>query len=132
MAAKPESEETPRRWRAARSRALIGVTVLAAALGLVGYGTRALGYEELRTVDLRFDIRGARAEPRDVAVVAVDDSTFDTLRDPKNEDLPYSWPYSRRWHARIIDRLRKAGAAGIVYDLQFTEPSKDLEADNLL
>jgi adenylate cyclase len=128
----PEGGVAPRRWRAARSRALAGVTVLAAGLGLVGYFTAALGYEELRTVDLRFDVRGARQPPTDVAVVAVDDFTFNALRDPKNEGLPYQWPYTRKWHARIIDTLRRAGAAGIAYDIQFTEPSDDIEADNAL
>src|SRR5262245_3052173 len=98
-----------RRLRAARTRALIGVTVFAAALGLVGYFTKALGYEELRTVDLRFDVRGAQKTPTDVAVVAVDDATFDKLRNPKEGNLPYAWPYKRSWHAQVIDFLRKAG-----------------------
>jgi CHASE2 domain-containing sensor protein len=118
-----------RRLRAARTRALIGVTVLAAAIGLVGYFTKALGYEELRTVDLRFDVRGAQKTPTDVAVVAVDHETFDVLRD--DDDLPYSWPYKRSWHARVIDFLRESGAKGIVYDLQFTEPTTTAQ-DNAL
>jgi adenylate cyclase len=120
-----------RRLRAARTRALIGVTVFAAAIGLVGFFTRALGYEELRTVDLRFDVRGAEKTPTDVAVVAVDDATFDKLRDKKT-GLPEQWPYTRKYHAQVIDFLRKAGAKAIVYDVQFTEPSKSVAADNAL
>ena len=46
-------------------------------------------------------------------VVAVDDKTF--------ADLQLQWPFPRRWHARAIDRLRRAGARVIVYDVQFTE-----------
>ena len=46
-------------------------------------------------------------------VVAVDDKTF--------ADLQLQWPFPRRWHAQAIDRLRRAGARVIVYDVQFTE-----------
>ncbi len=46
-------------------------------------------------------------------VVAVDDKTF--------ADLQLQWPFPRRDHAQAIDRLRRAGARVIVYDVQFTE-----------
>ena len=54
--------------------------------------------------------------PSEVAVVAVDDVTF--------SDLKVQWPFPRRWHARAVDALRRAGARAIVYDVQFTEPTK--------
>ena len=51
--------------------------------------------------------------PPNLLVVAVDDKTF--------ADTGYHWPFQRRRHAQAIDRLRRAGARVIVYDVQFTE-----------
>jgi CHASE2 domain-containing sensor protein len=51
-----------------------------------------------------------------VTVVAIDDVSF--------SDLGRSWPFPRSLHARAIDRLRAAGARMIVYDVQFTEPTR--------
>jgi CHASE2 domain-containing sensor protein len=50
-----------------------------------------------------------------VAVVAVDSKSFDVLRE--------QWPFPRSLHGRVVRRLHAAGARGIVYDVQFTEPT---------
>ena len=47
------------------------------------------------------------------------DVTFDALR--------RQWPFPRSWHGRVVDALHKAGAREIVYDVQFTEPTKQRE-----
>jgi CHASE2 domain-containing sensor protein len=73
---------------------------------------------EQRTIDTRLHVRGDRAV-RDFAVVAIDDATFGQLHE--------QWPLPRSLHARVIDRLRRAGARQIVYDVQFTEPSRPRE-----
>src|SRR4051812_14937860 len=67
---------------------------------------------------MRFQARPAHA-PGDVVVVGVDSDTFTTLH--------HQWPFPRSWHAQVIDNLRKAGARTIVYDVQFTEPTKPRE-----
>jgi CHASE2 domain-containing sensor protein len=59
--------------------------------------------------------------PNDLAVVSIDADTFAALR--------HQWPFPRRWHARVIDRLRELGARRIVYDVQFSEPSRDPAED---
>lgn len=111
--------------RQARRRALgfalsgaIGILIalLAGAAGTIG------GLEN-NALDARFEIRGTSAPPREVAVVAIDDRTF--------SDLRLQWPFNRRWHARVIDRLREAGARVIAYDVQFSEPT-EIDADNRL
>ena len=74
---------------------------------------------EQRSIDTRFQIRGEN--PTDeLAVIAIDDSAFSAPR--------RRWPLRRTLHALAIDRLREAGARQIVYDVQFTEPTK-LEDD---
>lgn len=77
---------------------------------------------DLRTVDARFSVRGEHAAP-DVVVVGIDARTNSTVA---------RFPFRRTVHARMIDRLRRAGAKVIVYDIEFTAPSGDVRADNAL
>jgi adenylate cyclase len=91
----------------------LGVALAAAAVGIGIDVGGVLRSQEQATVDVRFSIRGAEAPPEDVAVVAIDDVTFD--------DLGIRWPFPRRLHAQMIDRLRHEGAKVIAYDIQFTE-----------
>ena len=81
------------------------------------------GTAELDTVDLRFGLRGDQARPKDIVLVAID---FQSL-----QELRRLLPLPRRLHARAIDRLDRAGARAIVYDVQFTEPT-DAADDNAL
>jgi adenylate cyclase len=108
--------------RRSRFRLLLFVTtgLGAAAIALTAYFTGMLRSQELATVDVRFSIRGAQPQPKDVVVVQIDDDTFS---DFQNRSLPSHWPFSRYYHARVINRLKKDGASVIAYDIQFTEPT---------
>ena len=88
---------------------------VAAVLGVVAYATHVFRPLERDSVDARFSIRGTQERPRDLVVVEIDDVTFD--------ELDEQWPFPRTLHARVIDRLRRAGARAIAYDIQFTEPT---------
>src|SRR3954454_14432922 len=85
---------------------------------------------EEKSIDARFKIRGAKDTPSDVVILGVDDTTF--------QDLQQRWPFTRNYHAQVINRLRKDGAKAIIYDVQFTEPqntgrpNKDASDDNAL
>jgi HD-GYP domain-containing protein (c-di-GMP phosphodiesterase class II) len=96
--------------------------ILAVAFGILAGGavqlTDALGGLERDSLRARFALRSAEP-PKDVAVVGVDDQTFD------ERDL--QWPFPRSEHATAIDELRKAGARVIAYDVQFTEATKPAE-----
>jgi adenylate cyclase len=92
------------------------------AVGLIATGIAfaideagLMGSQEQSTVDVRFGIRGSLGAPNDVRVVKIDDVTFG--------DLQTRWPFPRRYHAQVIDRLRQAGAKVIAFDVQFTEPT---------
>ena len=91
---------------------------------LAAYITDVFGELELDTVDARFAIRGDQPPPDDVVVVGVDDETFSELNE--------QWPFKRSRHAQLIDRLKADGARTIVYDVQFTEPTKPAEDNALL
>jgi adenylate cyclase len=99
------------------------VAVLAAVLALTACATHLMRALELDSVDARFSLRGTQAQPQDLVVVEIDDRTF--------SDLGVQWPFPRSLHARLIDRLREAGARTIAFDVQFTEPTAAAE-DNAL
>ncbi len=93
----------------------------ALALVLVAGALGQLDGPELQTIDARFSLRDTRPDDR-IVVVVIDEDTFSELDRP-------TWPFSRRLHARAVDRLRQAGAGLLVYDVQFTEESPDPGAD---
>jgi adenylate cyclase len=120
----------PRIRSRGRSRTwlLVLAALAAGAIGVVLVTTRAVRGQERQTVDRRFTIRGDRPAPRDVLLVAIDDRTFSAFNDQR---LASRWPFPRRYHAAVIDTLRRAGARAIGVDIQFTEAST-VKDDNLL
>jgi adenylate cyclase len=120
-----ESNGRTQRW--VRRRRLKVVLLLCSSLLITGIvlsldQTNVLGRPELDTVDARFAVRGPQTPPKDIVVVGIDDVSFDALR------LRFAdWP--RRFHARLLRNLHKAGVRAVVYDVQFTTESKSLEDD---
>ncbi|RQH08931.1 CHASE2 domain-containing protein [Paraburkholderia dinghuensis] len=55
----------------------------------------------------------------DIVIVEIDNASVAALG---------RWPWPRSVHARLADQLARAGAAAIVYDVLFTEPSPDDDA----
>jgi adenylate cyclase len=94
----------------------LAVGMAMTGLGLVAYGTSVFRDLDLQSVDTRFSIRGNQGAPKNIVVVKVDDKTFNILQT--------RWEDFRPLHARLIRRLKKEGAKVIVYDVQFTEPSR--------
>ncbi len=50
-----------------------------------------------------------------IMIVGVDEASF--------AELGLQWPWPRRLHAELIDKLSAAGAAVIAFDIVFAEPS---------
>jgi adenylate cyclase len=90
--------------------------VLAAGLGFlliewpIGRGLIRLSYDFLIVA------RGEVAAP-EVVVVYLDEVSHTALKQPLNA------PWDRTLHARLIDRLSRAGARAIVFDVVFSDPS---------
>ncbi|HYI17082.1 MAG TPA: adenylate/guanylate cyclase domain-containing protein [Solirubrobacteraceae bacterium] len=108
-------------------RRMLAIAALAAAavaclLTLTDVGRRL----ELSTVDSRFELRGKQPVPRDIVLVAIDDKTFD------RDEYGRGFPFSRNFHADVIEQVSQGQPRVIVYDVQFTEPSRDRRADNRL
>jgi adenylate cyclase len=112
-----------RRGASARVAALLLWGVTAGTLAFLADQAGVFDRPEHAAVDARFDVRGAQDAPEQVAVVQIDDKTFDQLN--------AQWPFKRSVHGQVLDRLTKAGARSVVFDVQFTEPTTD-EEDNAL
>ena len=117
-------------WQRRKAALLIAVALIAAGLGTLAYTNHLLRRPEQETIDARFQIRGTeRQRTVGFVLVNVDDTTFNYFR---NRNLPSQWPFPRRYHARVIDELHRAGARVIAFDVQFTEPTDPTDDDALI
>jgi adenylate cyclase len=96
--------------------AILGLFTGIAGLG-VSLAPFGLYLEENFGLELLFHLRGSRAAPPEVLIVAVDKASSDRLALPN--DLR-KWP--RSIHARLTDVLTESGAAVIAFDIFFEDP----------
>ena len=94
----------------------------------------------LRGIELRFagvvqETRGVRSVPDRLIIVAIDDFSLqqaanaDLSNDPLLQSLS-QWPWRRRIHATVLDRLIEAGATAVAFDLLFESPSSHGDEDD--
>lgn len=94
-------------------------------LGAVAYlSPQGKAIEEQFGLSWLFHLRGERTAPADVVIVAVDQASATHLELPLKPSL---WP--RTLHARLVDRLVKAGAKVVTFDLVFDRPGSDVGHD---
>src|SRR3990172_6194011 len=79
---------------------------------------------ELKSLDLRFKMRGSLAPQLPIVLVSIDQDSFDEM------GLPWPWP--RTLHASLIRKLAKAEAKVIAFDVLFTAPRADPREDRAL
>jgi adenylate cyclase len=86
---------------------------------------------ELASVDARFAWRGWRPPLPEVVIVGIDDESFvaDTFSAEElkaNPELQFlsQWPWPRRAHGQLLQKLLDAGAKVVGFDLLFSTPSK--------
>lgn len=100
------------------------ISILAAVLGILSF-VRLGGAVTRLSYDLPFAARGnLRAD--EVALVYLDELSHHEL----NQSLTSPW--DRKLHARLIEKLVADGAKAIVFDILFTTPSLNAEADKEL
>lgn len=107
-------------WRKRKALLLVVAAILAAGIGILAYATHLLRRTELQTIDARFSVRGKQGPPSGIVLVGIDTDTQQELRD---HQMASEFPLPRRYDARVIDNLRKAGAKVIAVDIEFTHPS---------
>ncbi|HLY61618.1 MAG TPA: adenylate/guanylate cyclase domain-containing protein [Terriglobia bacterium] len=99
--------------------------VLYAFLYIGGRPAAALNflYEmELKTLDMRFQIRGKRPPTSPVVIVTIDQ---------KSQDVLGHWPFSRSHFAAALDALKNAGAKVIAFDVTFPQPDDNSSLQTL-
>jgi len=117
----PPSESSPRRTRRAwAAYVLIALGVAVATVGLHYLESRdlfgvfrVLRAIELKTLDLRFQLRGPRDPGRDIVIVAIDEKSIEEYG---------RYPWGRGVVAKLIDRLSSYGAKAVAFDIFYSEP----------
>lgn len=79
----------------------------------------------LKSYDLLYHFRAARP-PQEAVIVYIDDDSLKDLKKPGERAL------DRSYYARLIERLRRDGAAAVMMDILFTDPGPNPDADQLL
>jgi adenylate cyclase len=94
------------------------------ALILLGYLLGALDILELKSIDWRFQMRGLLPPRLPIVVVTIDQDSFDEL------NLPWPWP--RKLHADLIEKLTEGNPKAIGVDILFSEAKSDTNEDQSL
>lgn len=79
---------------------------------------------ELGARDTMMRLRGTQAPSNDIAIVAIDDSSFSWTG--------YQWPWPRAYLAKIVDAINKGGARVVGLDVYLFEPGSDPGGDTAL
>jgi adenylate cyclase len=91
-----------------RGRVALGAT----AIGITLYTTGVLDPLEGNTVDARFSVRGTQTPPKNLAIVAIDDKTFQDLN---------AFPFPRAYYAQLINNIAREHPAAIVFDVELAD-----------
>jgi adenylate cyclase len=76
---------------------------------------------ENQALDRAYRFRPSPLPAADLLIVAIDEPSF--------QELKLCWPWPRRKHAELVQRLHAAGVRLIVFNVLFSEPSVDPEDD---
>jgi adenylate cyclase len=77
---------------------------------------RFLADIELRTLDVRFQLRGPRPPGGNIVIVAIDQ---------KSQDVLGRWPFPRSYFAEAVNILREAPARVVAFDVNFPQPDEN-------
>ncbi|MDQ3775335.1 MAG: adenylate/guanylate cyclase domain-containing protein [Pseudomonadota bacterium] len=104
---------------------LLGVATAVIGIAASGFAVSS-DWEADLGLGLLFKLRGARQSPPDILVVGIDRESSRVFDVPNRPDK-----WSRRLHARLVDRLAAAGARVIAFDVLFRD-RRDKEHDRAL
>ncbi|MBI3326107.1 MAG: adenylate/guanylate cyclase domain-containing protein [Nitrospinae bacterium] len=102
----------------------LAIGTILAALVFLSYARGLLDFPELKSLDIRFQIRGAIPPQLPIVLVNIDQDSFD--------ELGFPWPWPRTIHAELIRKLAPSQAKLIAFDVLFTEPKPDPAEDQEL
>jgi len=97
------------------------IALIAGAVVFVLSHTGMVRNAEFNTIDSRFKLRGPLTEAGPTVVVGIDQQSYD--------DMAQTFPWPRRYYAKLLENLTEAGARVVVFDLIFDVPGDDPEDD---
>ncbi|MBU1670066.1 MAG: adenylate/guanylate cyclase domain-containing protein [Actinobacteria bacterium] len=116
------AEGKPRRRGSTLVSFLVGGGVL--LLVLILYVSGALSIQQLKTIDLRFRIRGTTEHTNRIVIVAVDDASVSRQEG--------AWPFPSGIYAQVVDRISSNGPEMVLLDLPLGGASQDPAGDEAL
>lgn len=96
---------------------LVAFSILCWAAAMLASLTPAWKQVEFRLLDSMMVASAPNKSAFPITIVGIDEASF--------SELKLQWPWPRRLHAELVDRLSAAGAAVIVFDVVFAEPSNE-------
>ncbi|MCK4244339.1 MAG: CHASE2 domain-containing protein [Candidatus Omnitrophica bacterium] len=101
----------------------IWIGILASLFAILLSFTPLLEKSELTSLDLRFGLRGSQKVNPDIVIIFIEDRDIEAIG---------CWPWTRDYHATLIQILKECDVKAIGYDILFLDPSGHPECDNLL
>ena len=122
---------------------ILGLISIAVVVGLAVYFGLKFDFISFSQVEnVLWDIRlraGRSITPPDprIKIIVIDQETLNLKAHEKEADAVETWPYPRQMYIPIIQFLNDAGAAGVAFDMLYTEDSNrgvddDLEFANAI
>ncbi len=102
--------------RRARGVSLALVAFACTGFALLAYATQLLATLEGNSINTRFTVRGPEHPPKNIVIVAIDQTTLETLP-------TLQWPFPRAVDAQVMNRINAQHPAAIAFDVQFSQRS---------
>lgn len=85
----------------------------------------AFNYLELKSLDLRYKLRGETSLTNsDIVIIAIDEQSYGSLKE--------KYPYPRSYYAKLVENLTEAGISQIIFDIEFTHWDEGREREDSL
>lgn len=107
-----------RRWGARTSVVTLCLAIGVALAALRLAAPAAVERFELKALDIRFLVRGARVPGDEVVIVGIDEASLAAVG---------RWPWPRTTLATLVDRMTAAGVAVVGFDAVFDQPDPSID-----
>ncbi len=104
------------------------VLVLFVGFGLLNLNSRLSSALQFASYDWAYDLSPVKQHPpsqSQIAMIYLDEASYVDFHQPFNA------PWDRTIHARLLDRLAADGAKAVIFDVVFSDPGPNPEADKI-
>lgn len=104
------------------------VLVLFVGFGLLNLNSRFSSALQFASYDWAYDLSFVKQHPpaqSEITMIYLDEASYVDFQQP------FNLPWDRSIHARLLDRLATDGAKAVIFDVVFSDPGPNPEADKL-